>query len=431
MAVRSAPRRRSLRPYRSALCATISAWSPVPAIGSHTITTTVRFSNHQDAGYPGDEVTVTTFEVVNSRLPTQAPSTVPTAVACAPGTNGPSCEYADALYCNGHASVTYWGKCDCGERFNPAWTSQGYCASCATGYAGNNCQHSDAVTCNGGGTALQTGACVCDPDRTGQFCDGVATTAPTTSTPTGAAAITSPPTPQPTTSTPTGAAVITSSPTALPSAVPTAAACASGTNGPSCEYSDAGHCNGRASVTYTGTCDCGERFNPAWTSQGYCASCATGYAGNNCQLSDAVTCNGGGTALQTGACVCDPDRTGQFCDGLATMSTTTADPATMSTTTADPGTAPIGGTNDRALDGEASSGSTTAVLVVVLLLVAAACVGVVLWKRKPRQDETKAAAVADKEQASKTRLFSATNTIYRSGRVKHAPKGMSARPPSP
>ena len=47
------------------------------------------------------------------------------------------------------------------------------------------CRYSDAVTCNAAGTALETGGCVCNPDRTGEVCDGLVSTAAPVTAPAG------------------------------------------------------------------------------------------------------------------------------------------------------------------------------------------------------------------------------------------------------
>ena len=60
---------------------TLAAWTPLPQIGQHTITTTVRWDDYQLPGYSGDDEIVTVFEVLssvpNSSPPTAAPSQVP------------------------------------------------------------------------------------------------------------------------------------------------------------------------------------------------------------------------------------------------------------------------------------------------------------------------------------------------------------------
>ena len=251
------------------------------------------------------------------------PTSMPT-IGCADGFNGALCEFSDEVTCNGRGTADFLGVCHCRSGWSAGWTTLGRCNECVSGFLGDDCQYSDATTCSGNGVAASDGACTCAPGY--DDADDCATASPTWS-PTGSESPTStPPTTAPTVAAPTAAPVPSVSPTPAPTVIPTSANCPAGTNGPSCQFSDAVTCNGRGNVNYRGICACAPGWSNSWGASGWCSICATDYiplctnslecdVTLHCLYSDTTTCNDHGTVSGAdGSCTCAAGYTGDTCE---------------------------------------------------------------------------------------------------------------------
>ncbi|HEY0707357.1 MAG TPA: EB domain-containing protein, partial [Polyangia bacterium] len=73
--------------------------------------------------------------------------------------------FVDGAVCTGCTAIN-----NCASGLTCTTLSDETCGTCSAGYAGTTCQYSDAVTCNGNGTAQANGSCSCVPGSTGANC---------------------------------------------------------------------------------------------------------------------------------------------------------------------------------------------------------------------------------------------------------------------
>src|SRR5690348_14353410 len=93
--------------------------------------------------------------------------------------------------------------------------------------------------------------------------------------------------------------------------------CPVGRNGPYCQYTRAGTCDGHGSPKSDGSCDCDTGLSGQ-----QCNACATGYYGfPNCKACSDATCNfaetGGHCDLGNGNCLCGAIYSGADCQACA------------------------------------------------------------------------------------------------------------------
>lgn len=90
-----------------------------------------------------------------------------TVTSCAPGFAGSSCQFSNAITCNGNGTAQATGTCLC----NPGFLGES-CNACAPNYVNYpNCTFCQAATtCSGNGTCSSTGACTCRTGFIGANC---------------------------------------------------------------------------------------------------------------------------------------------------------------------------------------------------------------------------------------------------------------------
>ena len=89
------------------------------------------------------------------------------ACTCNGGFTGSSCQFSDALTCNGHGMAQFDGSCACAAAYTGA-----HCDQCAAShYAYPTCTFCDAATtCTGHGSCSASGSCACDTGFAGASC---------------------------------------------------------------------------------------------------------------------------------------------------------------------------------------------------------------------------------------------------------------------
>lgn len=180
--------------------------------------------------------------------------------SCDNGFNGPQCQYSRFYTCNNRGTPD----------------ANGICTQCDIGFAGVSCEKTRQSACNGNGNPNMDGTCDCDPHFAGPQCQYSRGTAPTG------------------TSLGTGTCLGRGDPLFNGVCV-----CDAGFAGTGCQLTPDNTCNGRGIPTNTGIC----------------TNCATGSNGPQCQYSrgtaptgtsfSTATCNGRGDPTYEGACVCN------------------------------------------------------------------------------------------------------------------------------